>query len=415
MISPDPDLQFRIQSAVFLTCLELSAVSDLYVTEVGLRPPSDTDYQLWRFEEAGSSYHVRNVANSNQFLLEHASAVFASDTYTDHRAVQVSYRDGAYHLAFHTRDGHYEFYAADGSRGKVRVEDFGERDVEWEERKWHLVPQTSPSMIRDPPLAGSYRIRSHDGKNLLTMPEKSTGATNVYVRSQFDQSDYQRWIVTLKSDRQCIIQNDGSKLYLGCSAASPAVGDGLVGLEEEYLWHIPSIGGSAWSLRIPASEFSIGIADYEIHDRDEVCLVPIDNAYSQLCIPTADRQRPPYLHERLPPWRIVPGFLTTSKFELKYINKDSGRFKLTVADTNPAQEVTVIEDREDHIGLTGKGTEFALLEGDPGHVIFLPDSGHPLRVVSGRTTTDNNGNPVFSVDKKVAEDLIQMWILVPTK
>ena len=58
--------------------------------------------------------------------------------------------------------------------------------------KWQLVPVIPQPVRNDPLETGVYRIRNLNGESLLTMPSDDQVDKDVYVRSQLDQSPYQR-------------------------------------------------------------------------------------------------------------------------------------------------------------------------------------------------------------------------------
>ncbi|KAK2459389.1 hypothetical protein APHAL10511_008594 [Amanita phalloides] len=416
MTDPVPGVKYRIQSLDYQAYLELADGS----STVRLRSAKETDRQCWQFERGSgsSSYYVRNVANSTQYLYfntSNSTVITYGGANTSYSLVNVSYQDDAYKLSFYYTSTNYYFYTVDNTTTVSATS----TSQNVEPQKWRLVPVTSQQIYNGPLQSGTYRIRSLNGVSLLTMPSgQSIGSTNVYVRSQ-DQSDqgaYQRWTVTRQQSGLYAISNAGTNSYLGCNATA-LVGDGIVGLQNVYLWDIYSAGGFAWSLRIPAAQLSVGAADYEIEDEGEMSLVPSDNTPSQIWFMENVLQnvndQTIYMNAFGKPWRIAPGTAITSKFKLKYIDANSAHFTLTyVAKTTPAP---VVADVGGYLGLAGKGTEFVLLEkdeGSPGYIICRPDTGRPYKVVSGRTTTDINQNSAFAIENVVAGDAAQMWTLV---
>ncbi|KAK2467509.1 hypothetical protein APHAL10511_000364 [Amanita phalloides] len=440
----DPNVKFRIQSVDLEICIELvdgSSSGPNGLTDVRLRSPKGTDFQYWRFETAEvkedtAYYCVRNVANSEQCLRLDNGVVCAGPASKVDGLAIVTLKGGEYGLAFHINQTNFDFHTPDTDNSHDIV--YAKEPDNTAATKWHLAPVASQTT--DTNLPGIYRIRSSDGKNLLTMPAKTAESKKIYIRSQLDQSPYQQWIVALERDGQYSIQSNGNQLYIGRSAAPAAAGH-LVGSTEVCLWDIHSVGGFAWSFRIPGGNLSVGFADYEIDDKDEARLVSSDNTYSQIwfmekSFPIGQdkvhakrgvrdgvyflrnaKDNYTYMNVSDNPWRIIPSSLTAAMFELKYVNQTSGRFTLALTDTNVELKVAVVTDGvEEHIGLNRKGTEFVLLEkddGDPGYVICLSDSEHPPKVVSGRTTTDINQNLAFALDNKTAGESMQMWILVP--
>ena len=96
--------------------------------------------------------------------------------------------------------------------------------------------------------------------------------------------------MTLQPSGTYVIQNAGNNSYLGCGATISVLGDALVGVNTTpgFQWELQSVGGFAWSwvlpqfklygfltlilfsLHLPKTTFSVGFADYEVEDGDEV-------------------------------------------------------------------------------------------------------------------------------------------------
>ncbi|KAK2466558.1 hypothetical protein APHAL10511_001420 [Amanita phalloides] len=371
-IDPVPGVKYRIQNVELLTCLELFDPTATSKTDVVLRPLRETDRQYW-------NNHFLALADSSVLLHTRLDSSVA--------LASVWYKDGAYAITFLWLENKLEYYCyTDDSNSKVHVtREYKDHDT----YRWQLVPVTS--CLLD---SGNYRIRNINGKSLLTMPEgQAIRSTSVYVRSQLDQSLYQRWIVNVDpSANHYTIQNAGNSLYLGGRATIAISGDSLTGLQNVFPWEIQSVGGFAWFLCIPGTGMSVSISDNCINDEAGICLIPSDTTASQIwfmekyisiCPDNVHARcevnegnyflqsafNEVYMKAVNSPWRITVGNEPTSQFKLKYAKENSARFTLThVSKTLPAPAVA---DVGDYLGFSLKGTEFVLLEkheGSPGYV-----------------------------------------------
>ncbi|KAK2462991.1 hypothetical protein APHAL10511_004978 [Amanita phalloides] len=440
MNDPVAGVKYRIQHAYYRTYIELTKDG-----RVGLRGEKASDLQYWQFDVDPSGYHyIRSVADNNKRLslsdFVPSSAVIS--------AVWLSY-DSTYRLTAYQPSYITLFVYASEDDPTLRASTWT-AEYPLTGADWLLVPVTSSQICSNPLPPGNYRVRNYNGNSLLTIHHtghsigQGVASAHVYVRSQHHESPYQRWTVTPQQSGQYIIQNAGNNSYLGYGSSTPVVGDSVVQSRTAHLWDVRNIGGLAWSIRVPSSDISIG-SGVPMKDGDNMRLVSSnftpsqiwffesyfpfgrDEIYAKQEVPEGKyllqnvvrhanwNNAPTYMNAVSTPWRISPGSDTTCKFALKYIDNSSPNFTLTYV-TNTTESL-VVADVGGYIGFSDTGTEFVLLErnqGDPGYVICRPDSGHPIKVVSGRITTDLSNNSVFSIENQAAGDTYQMWLLVPT-
>ncbi|KAK2465644.1 hypothetical protein APHAL10511_002188 [Amanita phalloides] len=448
MAAPVTGVKYRILNVDFLTYIE---ALDQGTADVRLRPWKESKLQYWEFETVPGNvgfYYVRNVGNNKRCLYCDGSSITATTPTTTYSLAKIWYENGSYRLT--VRYSTTDYYVNPDDYGALMKATSTKNDTD--KQKWQLITVASPPSV---PIyegilqTGNYRIRNLDGKSLFTLPDKKfIGAVNLFVRPQRSEADklraYQRWIVTRQESGDYTIQNAGNNSYLGCTVATPTVGDSLVGLENIYIWKFQSIGGFAWSIRLPSGGLSVGSADNDIEDEDEMSLVPSDNTSSQIWfmekyIPLGKDQihakreiqegtyvfqsahdSSIYMKAISNAWRIAAATTAPSKFKLEYVDANSAHFTLTyttAATKTTAAESKIVADTGGFIGLNDDGTEFVLLEkdkDDPGFVICRPDPGHPHKVVTSRTKIDGNGNSVFAIDNLVAGEALQMWKLIPS-
>jgi hypothetical protein len=440
MTPPIAGVQYRIQSVDLETYIQVldTAPTGGVADNVRLRPVKEDSRQYWTLQPITGStqYHIQNVANTNLYLCNYYNSYVymmysCSGVSSYYTTADVSSVDNAYRIILYYSTT--QFYAGPSADNTSVALSSSMNNLDGQ--KWNLVPVTPPPVNNHQLETGMYRIRNLNGTSLLTMP--STADNDVYARTQLDQSPYQRWAVTRQSNGAYTVLNAGTNTFLGCNLAISIPGSNLTGLplQNPFPWDLQSVGGFAWSLRVPARDWSVGFTGYEVEDEVAVSLdlsdatasqiwfmekyiaVGQDVIYAKCELPAGKyllqsaHDETIYMNVKSTPWRLLPGTDTTSQFELKY-NVNSASFTLTYV-TNSG--TPIINDAGGYLAINspGQSTSFVLLEkdaGDPGYFICRPDSGHPRKVISARTTTVS-GNTVFTVEKMTEGDPQHMWIL----
>ncbi|KAF4621486.1 hypothetical protein D9613_001241 [Agrocybe pediades] len=162
------------------------------------------------------------------------------------------------------------------------------------------APLTDSFVVRNPLPKGVYRIRSFSGGYLLTMPKDAAakdGEVNPFVAKQVPGDLYQRWTVTPQPGKtNCVtIANVGNNLYLAAHEGNLVDGTLVFGQppadgKAAFSWDLAT-GGSVLteplyfpllSISVRDAGVSLGFADYEAHDSEQVQLKKSDNVISQI-------------------------------------------------------------------------------------------------------------------------------------
>lgn len=431
---PLPDVVYRIQNVDWKSYISMPG----YSINAEMRVFSDSTAQQWLFIETAlgsQKYYLQNADQTDQYLGRSYTSVnivaIASRT-----EWTVNYKDDSYFIS----DSGADWITADRT---LLVTASATKTV-YDNQKWNLIPVVPSVVVNNPLPTGYYRIRSFDGRNLLTLLDgESVGNSSVYIKGQELSNPYQKWSVTQQGDGLYVIQNSGDSLdYIGCNPPN-VKGVRVTALSSPFKWSIQNLG-SGWMITLPPaipkpiSPLSIGFPGYLAESNTDVDLQASDDTPSQLWffekfIPIGNEEVhaerlvaegqyafqcchdvTTYMTAKEIPFRIVSGTSSPTKFKLTYLNKNSAKFQLSW--TTSGKKTVYVTNRGGYLSLATKATTFVLLceqKEDPGYYLCEPDAGYPRKIVSNRIITDVDKNKVFAIDNMSDSNPMQMWTLDP--
>ncbi|KAF4618250.1 hypothetical protein D9613_011623 [Agrocybe pediades] len=306
---------------------------------------------------------------------------------------------------------------------------------------------TLPIVKKDPLPKGLYRIRSFTGNYVLTMPEKplEDGKVIPYVAKQVPKNEYQRWQVTPQENGLYTISNSGNNMYLAGPTNNLTTGTLLRGQSPKedpkpFEWVIQSVNGVLFFVGVPTATLSMGFADYDANESEQVALTTSDNAPSQI-----------WLFETMQPlasatfsqsrW-LKPGSyiielsqtnaylvvsdthdLTTdarqsqaTRFQVTYKDENASNFTLSYTKGNPAEQFYIIGStsnggRVETTDEEADPTEWAVLRLEAGEdVYYIVQAGvqDSQRSVSSRRII-SMGRSYFAIDPLARGEVMQMF------
>ncbi|KAF9555267.1 hypothetical protein CPC08DRAFT_766078 [Agrocybe pediades] len=322
-----------------------------------------------------------------------------------------------------------------------------------------LVPTTDPAdskfvspIVKNDPLPkGLYRIRTLNGGYLLTMPVKSNnseGKVIPYVSRQVPKNEYQRWQVTRQDNGLYTISNSGNELYLAAPSSNLITGALLLGQSlgqnpKPFEWNIQSINGVFFFVGVPTAKLSMGFADYDAHDSEQVALTTSTNAASQIWLFEMMEPLAPatFSHSRL----LTPGpyiielsennsylvvndseeLSTTlqknggTQFQIAYKDDNTAKFTISYKDSDGGRSYVVATEanggRLETTDSQVNPTEWAVLrleQGEDVYHVIRADVQDPQRSVSSRKVS-SRGKTFFAIDPLARGEVMQMFRFHP--
>ncbi|KAF4620837.1 hypothetical protein D9613_001238 [Agrocybe pediades] len=304
-------------------------------------------------------------------------------------------------------------------------------------------------VVKNPLPKGVYRIRSLSGGYLLTMPKDSVakdGEVNPFVAKQVPGDLYQRWTVTPQTGGKtnCVtITNIGNNLHLAghqgnLTDGAPVLGQPADG-KAAFSWELATSGsGVLFFIGVQDAGVSLGFADYEVHDSEQVQLKTSDNVPSQIWFFETVRKLAPAVYHNT---RVIPAgwyfielqetnyYLTVSdtgdlsdvrtrgaavKFNISYADEKGPKFTISYLSKDSVKSyITVSKEHLETTEGSKQATEWIVIpleHHDGGTAYHLVDasSSDPRMAMSSRMITDRRRS-YYAFDPLAEQEVMQMF------